>query len=119
MPRSSYKVYEKYPPYYITSSIVDWLPLFSNTRVAHIILTSLNFIQSDRDVKLYCYVILENHIHLIAQSDELEKNMRAFKSYTARQILDCLKLNNHTFYLEKLKTLKLKKSYRFGVSILA
>lgn len=107
MPRTSYKVYDNHYPYFITNNIVDWLPVFSVPGIVAIVLDSLLFLQNERKVKLFSYVIMENHIHLITQSNELEKNMRAFKSFTARQIIDYLKSDGHFFYLKKLKDLKL------------
>ena len=107
MPRTSYKVYDTAYPYFVTCSIVDWLPLFSIREIAEVVLKSLSFHQENRKLSLFAYVIMENHIHLIAQSTELQKNMRTFKSYTARQIIDILKTNGHRFYLNKLRKLKL------------
>ncbi|NGP86967.1 REP-associated tyrosine transposase [Fodinibius halophilus] len=107
MARTSYKVYETQYPYFITISIVDWLPVFSITDAAEIILESLAFHQNKRGLTLYAYVIMENHMHLIAQSDQLQKNIRTFKSYTARRIIDFLKKEGHGFYLSKLKENKL------------
>jgi REP element-mobilizing transposase RayT len=107
MARTSYKVYETEHPYFMTCSIVDWLPLFSIPAVAEIVLNSLKFHQEKRDFTLFAYIIMENHIHLIAQSKELKKCMRTLKSFTAREIVDNLKVEGHDFYLKKLKELKL------------
>jgi hypothetical protein len=35
-------------------------------------------------------VVLENYLHFIAQSSDLNKSISSFKSYTARKIIDCL-----------------------------
>ncbi len=107
MPRTSYRVYSTDYPYFITCNIVDWLPLFSIPEVVEIVLDSITFHQQKRDLNVYAYVIMENHIHLIVQSDELQKRMRTFKSFTAREIINYLNQNGHTFYLRKLKELKL------------
>ena len=108
MARSTYKVLNTHYPYFITSSIVDWLPIFAFPEIANIILKSLCFMQTDREVILYSYVILENHLHMIVQSTELQKNVRAFKSYTAREIINSMLASKNTFYLSKLRKLKLK-----------
>jgi REP element-mobilizing transposase RayT len=47
-------------------------------------------------------VILENHIHLVASSDDIAKSMRHFKSYTAKEILKLLQKENATTILEQL-----------------
>ena len=107
MARTSYNVYEKKYPYFMTCSIVDWLPIFSIPAAVQLVLDSLIFLQDERDFKLYSYVVMENHMHLIARSDELQKCMREFKSFTARQIVDHLSLCGHSLYLRKLEKLKL------------
>ncbi|NGP77965.1 transposase [Balneolaceae bacterium YR4-1] len=106
MARSTYKVLDNRYPYFITSSTVDWLPIFSNPGPANIILESLRFLQINKKVTLYGYVIMENHIHLVARSHDLSKQIRGFKSYTARKIIDSLIADNNTYYLSLLRTLK-------------
>ena len=107
MPRSSYKVFETDYPYMVTCSTAGWLPMLSIPDAAQIILDSLKFLQNHRGLTLYAYVIMEDHLHLIAESCQLPKNMRTFKSYTARQIIDLLKKNRKSYYLEKMKQYKL------------
>jgi putative transposase len=111
MTRTRYKIYETEYPYFITCSIVEEHPLFSIPMAAETILNALAFLQNQRDTTIYSYVIMENHIHMIAQSDELSKHLRSFKSWTARSILDRFALNGHTRQLIKLKKAK-KKSQK-------
>lgn len=79
MSRSRYKIYETEYPYFLTSSIVDGIPLFANPEIAQVILEGLQFLQESRDVDLYTYVIMENHIHFIAANDNLSKKLKNFK----------------------------------------
>jgi REP element-mobilizing transposase RayT len=55
-----------------------------------IILDSWRYLQEHRGFRLYGYVILENHLHLIASSPDLSREMKDFKSFTARRIIDLL-----------------------------
>jgi REP element-mobilizing transposase RayT len=32
-----------------------------------------------------------NHLHMVVQSDDIEKSMKAFKQYTAKELLSLLK----------------------------
>jgi putative transposase len=43
---------------------------------------------------LYAYVIMDNHVHLIAAADDLSKEIGDFRSFTARQIVDWLQARN-------------------------
>lgn len=108
MSRSRYKIYETEYPYFITSSIVDGIPLFANPELVQIVLEGLQFLQESRDVKLYAYVIMENHLHFIARDDDLQKLVKNFKSFTARQIISFLKSGNYYRLLRQIKRAKLK-----------
>ena len=80
MGRSRYKVYENQLPYFLTCTVVNWLPASINPSIAQIILESLRFLQNEKRLTLYAYVIMENHLHLIASADDLEKEIANFKS---------------------------------------
>ena len=47
-------------------------------------------------------MILENHLHAVAQADNLPKVWANFKSYTARKIIDHLQEQNTDFLLQRL-----------------
>ncbi len=47
-------------------------------------------------------MILENHLHLIASSDDISKSMHKFKSFTAKEIIKLLKKENVKTILEQL-----------------
>ena len=102
MGRSRYKVYENQLPYFLTCTVVNWLPAFINPSIVQIILDSLCFLQKEQRLTLYAYVIMENHLHLIAAADELEKEIANFKSYTAREIIDLLKATGQQALLRQL-----------------
>jgi putative transposase len=89
-------------PYFITSTTVNWLPLFSNPEIAQIILETLRYLIDHKRINLYAYVILENHLHLIADADDLSKEIANFKSYTARNCIDRYKSLNNQFILDQL-----------------
>jgi REP element-mobilizing transposase RayT len=107
MGRSAYKIYETVYPYFMTSSFVNGLPLFADPDAAQIVLDSLLFLQSKREVTLYAYVLMENHFHIIARADELSENMRHFKSYTAREIIDLFEQKKRTRLQKQLRYAKL------------
>ncbi|WP_340103608.1 REP-associated tyrosine transposase [Rhodohalobacter sp. 8-1] len=108
MSRSRYIIHETEYPYFLTSSIVDGLPLFANPEIAQIVLEGFLFLQKSRDVELYGYVIMENHIHFIAKGDDLSKKLKNFKSFSARQIINFLEFGNFHRLLKQLKRAKLK-----------
>lgn len=89
-------------------TIVDWLPIFANSDIAEIILASLRYIQEAKHAKLFPYVLMENHLHCIIQSETLSETIKAFKSYTARAIIDYFIQYKNFTILEKLRHNKLR-----------
>ena len=57
---------------------------------------------------MYAYIIMENHVHLIAQAENLSKEIGNFKSWTARTIIDWLRANQAQGTLKQLAFHKLR-----------
>src|SRR5207244_4946348 len=66
---------------------------------------SWRFLQANGRLTLYGYVVLENHLHLIASSPDLSKEIGDFKSFTARQIIDYLLARQVRTLLKMLRLL--------------
>ena len=103
MPRSRYKIFDTHYPYFITATIVDWIPLFIDPEIVQFVLDSMLFMQKQKRIVIYAYVIMENHLHLILSSPDLSSEIGKFKSFTARQIIDFLEGNNYSRILDKLR----------------
>lgn len=102
MGRSRYKIFESTHPHFVTCTVLHWIPIFTRTEITNIIYESLKYLQKTDNLKIYAYVILENHLHLIVSSDDLGKTMESFKKYTARCIIDLLRSKNVTTILDQL-----------------
>jgi REP element-mobilizing transposase RayT len=116
MGRSRYKITEPTAPHFLTFTVLHWLPIFTRTETVNIVLNSFQFLQSD-GLKIYAWVILENHLHVIAQSDDLSKDIQRFKSYTAKQLLQYLTDHNIKTLLDQFafykKAHKIETQYQF------
>ena len=106
MGRSRYKIYEPTYPHFVTCTVLHWIPLFTRQESVQIIIDSLKFLQQKDNLKLYAYVILENHLHMVVQSDDIDKSMKAFKQYTAKALLELLKKENVKMILDQLQFYK-------------
>jgi putative transposase len=106
MSRTRYKIYDNAYPHFLTCTIVEWLPIFTRPEAVQIVLDSWAYLQRAKRLTIFAYVILENHLHLIAASDDLSKEIGDFKSYTARQIIDWLRRTNSQAMLELLQHCK-------------
>jgi putative transposase len=116
MPRSRYNIFETEYPYYCTCTIVAWLPVFIHPWAVQIIYDSWKYLQKNAQFKLFGYVIMENHLHCIAQGPELAETLRRFKTYTARHILDGFRERGHDTMLRELRFFKAayKTDQEFG-----
>jgi len=108
MGRTHYKVIEDEYPHFFTCTAVNWISVFTNRDIVEIILDSLNHLPQQERLKLYGYVIMENHLHLIASGNNLAREIGHFKSFTARKIIDYLRENNINAILKQLQFHKLK-----------
>ena len=106
MPRSRYRIFDSQPPYFITAAINNWLSIFTRPATATIILYYWRFLQLNSDFKLFGYVILENHLHMVAGSSNLGRDIQCFKSYTATEILQCLRDHGATRLLRLFEYFK-------------
>jgi putative transposase len=108
MTHSRYRIFETTHPYFVTCTIVGWLPVFTRQEAVNLIYGSWRFLQADSAFQLYAYVILENHLHLIASSANLSIDMKRFKSFTARNIIDLLEQRNADVLLRQRRAHKLR-----------
>ncbi|MEA3315549.1 MAG: transposase [Campylobacterota bacterium] len=102
MGRTRYKIYEQTQPHFLTLTILHWIPIFTNKDSVDILLDSFRYLQKEDNLQIYSYVILENHLHLVASSDDISYTMRRFKSFTAKNILKLLQERNITTILDQL-----------------
>jgi putative transposase len=106
--RSRYKIIDEGQVYFITSTIIQWIPLFISEKYFEIIIESLKFCRKEKGLKIYAYVILENHFHLIVSGDKLETIIQSFKRHTAKKILENIRNDNKDWLLNQLSFYKLK-----------
>jgi REP element-mobilizing transposase RayT len=103
--------------YFVTTTAVGHVHLFKRDVIKRIILDSLHHIRTTRGVKLYVFVIMPNHIHIIAQFNHdypLSDMMRDFKKFTARQIYRHFQAEGNTKLLSLLQKegRKVKQEYK-------
>ena len=63
MTRSRYRIFESEYPYFMTNTVVAWLPVFAHPPFVEVVLDSWRFLQRERGVQIFGYVVLENHLH--------------------------------------------------------
>ena len=101
MGRSRYRITQIDQPHFLTLTVLHWIPVFTRPDTVDLLLNSFRFLQKE-DLKVFGWVILENHLHLVAQSADLQRDMARFKSFTSRQLLDYLRRKNAHQILQQL-----------------
>ncbi len=84
-------------PQFFTASIKGWYKLLEHDKYKDIVINSLRFLVEDKRIKLFAFVIMTDHIHLIWQMQPLvhpQHVQRDFLKYTAQQIKLDLQKNN-------------------------
>ena len=64
--------------------------------------TRYKIIEKTNGLKLYAFVIMDNHLHLIASVPELSNTMASLKKFTAKEIITLLKQDNKEWLLSQL-----------------
>ena len=106
--RTRYKIFSDNEIYFITSSILEMIPIFTNEKYFNIIIDSLSYCRKEKGLKVYAYVIMDNHIHLIVSGKNLSKTIASFKRHAAKFIIKCLKEDNLNWILNQLSFYKLE-----------
>ena len=113
------KIYDDYL-YFLTMTIVDWIDIFTRPLYKHLIIESFKYCQKEKGLILHAWVIMTNHIHLIASAKEgyhLSNILRDFKKHTSKKIIDLIKTENESrrkwmlerFYLAGKENPKIKE----------
>lgn len=109
------QVYPIHWPEFYTATILDRKFLLHDDKYKDIIISSLQYFVKNNKIKLYAFVIMSNHIHLIWQilpGNNPDKIKHSFKKYTAHQMKFELKKNNQQ-YLKQFKVDKIDRTYQF------
>lgn len=75
--------------YFITTTVVDWIDIFTRPKYKRIVTDSLEFCQRNKGLKIYAWVLMTNHLHFIASTDgnhSMAEIMRDFKEHTSKTI---------------------------------
>ncbi len=88
-----YKIRDQYAAHFITPTVVDWVDVFTRNQYRDVIIDSLAYCIKARSLRLYGYVVMTNHLHLIARSENgtLSDTLRDFKKYTANHLIKAIK----------------------------
>jgi len=89
---TGYRIYEKDGAHFLTFQVVGWVDLFTRRDYRNVVIESFKYCQQHKGLNLFAFVIMSNHIHLLAQSEvgDLSGFIRDFKSYTSKRFLEIM-----------------------------
>jgi len=100
---------------FFTATIYQWIPILFDNSLKNVIINSLAFLVTEKRCKVYGFVIMPNHIHLIWRIDENHRPgdvQRDFLKFTAQQFRFSLKDRNSEI-LSKFEVNKKDRKYQF------
>ena len=100
--RSRYRINDDSTSHFITSTVVEWLPVFTTAACCDIIVRSLEFCRQRRNLRIHAWVILDNHFHAILAGARLADTIASLKKFTARAILAQIELEGRDWLLNQL-----------------
>jgi putative transposase len=81
--------------YFATFSVVGWLDVFTRREYQEILIESIKYCQENKNLQIFCYCLMTNHVHLMALSEngELSNILRDLKSFTAKKLITAIAEN--------------------------
>jgi REP element-mobilizing transposase RayT len=91
----AYQIQNQDDLYFLTFQVVGWADVFSRQTYRDIILESFDFARKNKNLELFAYVIMTNHVHAIMRSktSDLSGLVRDIKKYTSKKILKEISTN--------------------------
>ena len=81
-------------PHFLTFTVVKWLSVFAKKDYMKILWDSLQYCRQKKGMRLYAFVFMTNHIHLIVSAEKttikLWEIIRDFKKFTAQKIIQLM-----------------------------
>jgi len=86
---TGYQIKEQDGLYYLTLQVVNWVDIFSRSIYRDIVLDSFRYAMEHKSFQLFAYVIMSNHVHLVANSSkgDLSGTIRDIKKFTSKRII--------------------------------
>ena len=88
-----YRLIEGIGVYYITFTVVEWLPVFIDETSCKIVVDSFNFCITNKNLRVVAYVIMPTHLHAVVfdkdfDNGRLKETLDDMRKFTGRQLAD-------------------------------
>ncbi|MFD2284716.1 transposase [Pedobacter petrophilus] len=85
--------------YFITTTVVNWIDVFTRKELAEVIIESLKYCQKEKGLIIHAWCLMPSHLHMIVSMQEgknLPDLMRDFKKFTSRKITQSIREINES-----------------------
>jgi REP element-mobilizing transposase RayT len=88
-----YRITPEAAVYFLTYSVVEWLPVFIREETCKIITDSLTFCHLQKRLRINAFVIMPTHMHLVVfdgdfDPERLVQTLAELRKFTGRQLSD-------------------------------
>jgi REP element-mobilizing transposase RayT len=106
-----YRIHNQSATYFVTFTVHQWVDVFTRKDYVEILIESLRYCKKNKGLKIYAWVVMTNHCHLIVRSEgyRLSDVIRDFKKYTAKAIFEAIDQNEQESRKRWLKWLLYKE----------
>ncbi|MDP1544616.1 MAG: hypothetical protein Q8L87_01240 [Anaerolineales bacterium] len=103
--------------YFVTASVVEWIPLFKYPKYTEVILSSLSWMQKEKRLLLFAFVIMPTHAHLLIkpQNQTIGETVQQFGSFTAHEILKKVREDGKTDWLKTFEQEKRDPRHKHSI----
>lgn len=100
--------------YFFTATILNWIPLLDTDEKKRIITNSFDFMVKDKRVKIYGFVVMPNHFHVlwsVNKAYRLEDIQRDILKFTAQKLKFSL-LDTNDNRLEQFRSTQTDRAFQ-------
>lgn len=88
-----YRIGSEASVYFVTFSVVDWLPVFVTSATCELMTESLRFCHLRKGLRVNAYVVMPTHFHAIVfhesfQAEPLQQALTDFRKFTGRRLVE-------------------------------
>ena len=87
-----YKFRDPAGTYFVTTTTVGWVDVFTRPELKMVIIDSLKYCQQEKGLVINAWCLMTSHLHMIVRTtgDPLENIMRDFKKFTSKKIIEMI-----------------------------
>jgi putative transposase len=88
-----YRIVEEASIYFVTYTVVEWLPVFTTEAACQIVTESMNYCHEGKGLCTNGFVIMPTHMHAIFfdelfDNERLQKSLADFRKFTGRRMCE-------------------------------